>query len=57
MCVHSAVYKIVHIVLAADLVEKEKVGEKASSSLDGGPHGCPVLVALAVAAHWVCHKR
>lgn len=52
VCVCSTVEETIHVVLVADLVEKEKVGEEGSSSLGHGPHGCLALMALAVAAHW-----
>ena len=51
MCVSSVVDKTIYVVLVADLVEGEEMGEEGSSSLDHGPRGSPVLMTLAEAAH------
>lgn len=57
MCVPRVVDKTVHVVLVADLLEGEEMGEEGSSSFDHGPRGCPALMALAMAAPWVRHRR
>lgn len=57
-CVCSIVDQTIHIILVADLVEREKVGEEGFSYFD---HILLVVsstpLALAEAAHWACQMR
>lgn len=55
VCACSTVDQTIHIILVADLVEKEKVGEEGLSYFDHFlPEVSSTPLALAGSARWAC---